>query len=394
MSERDATPVVLKEGRDRSVRRRHPWLLANAIDSMAREPGAGDWVRVCSTGGETLGFGHYSPASRLRVRLLTFGKEEPVPGLIGERIAESVARRQGDPTLASTDALRLVNAEGDGLPGLVVDRYGDVAVVRITAAGMEARREEIVAALQRVGVAKAGFERADSTAARREGFASRTGVLWGDEPPETLPVLEGTRRYAVDVRGGQKTGFYLDQRDARERVQSLARGARVLDLFSYSGGFAVAAAVGGAAHVTLVDSSGAALALAERNLALNESDAQAEIVKADAFRYLRSADRDYDLVVLDPPPLARSRRDVEKASRAYKDLLLHGLRRLAPSGHLLAFTCSHHVSPDLFRKIAFGASLDAGRSAQVLGTFAAPVDHPASIDHLEGSYLSGLWLRA
>lgn len=386
--------AVLKPGRDRSVRRRHPWLLANAIDRMDATPAPGGWVRICSADGEPLAHGHYSPESRLRVRLLEFGKEAPAADWLEARIAEAVARRERDPALANTNALRLVNSEGDGLPGLVVDRYADTAVVRITAPGMEARRDAIAAALEQSAGAARGFERADGTAARREGFAARTGPLWGDPPPSTIEIHEGERRYLVDIGAGQKTGFYLDQRDARDRIQALAGGGHMLDLFSYTGGFAVAALRGGAARVTLVDSSQAALDLAAQNLEANGGAPGADLVKADGFQFLRSTNAKFDCIVIDPPPLARNRRDVDKAARAYKDLMLHGLKRLAPGGVMAAFCCSHHVSPDLFRKIAFGASLDAGRTAQVLGTFTAPVDHPASIDHLEGSYLSGLLLRA
>ncbi|MGH0028253.1 MAG: class I SAM-dependent rRNA methyltransferase [Myxococcota bacterium] len=387
--------VVLKPGRDRSVRRRHPWLLAGSVERVEGEPAPGAFVRVLSADGETLGFGHFAPDSRLRVRLLSFGKEAPEEGVIGARIDAAVSRRREDPALASTDAVRLVNAEGDGLPGLIVDRYADVVVVRPGSVGMAVRVDAVAQALRPATGASAGVLRADAAAARREGFAARSGPLWGDAPEAPVWIREGERRYAVDVSAGQKTGFYLDQRDARNRVQALARGRRVLDLFCYTGGFAVAAARGGARELTLVDSSEPARALARENLAANrppDGAPDAQVVKADAFRYLRDGGEPYDLVVIDPPPLARSRRDVDKAARAYKDLLMSGLRRAAPGGHLLAFACSHHVGPELFRKIAFGASLDAGRTAQVLATLEAPTDHPVSIDHLEGRYLTGLLL--
>jgi 23S rRNA (cytosine1962-C5)-methyltransferase len=386
--------VVLAAGRDRSVRRRHPWLLASAVARVADGIPVGALVRVVSSEGEVLGFGHYAPGSKLRVRLLSFGKDAPADDLVAQRIATAVTRREADPALAGTDAVRLVNAEGDGLPGLVADRYGDVVCVRITASGMIARRDAIADALREATGAASGFERADPVAARREGFEARTGVLWGAEPAERLEIREGERRYGVDVRGGQKTGFYLDQRDARDLVQRLAPGRRTLDLFAYTGGFAVAAACGGAAHVTAVESSERALALAGENLAANGRNADLDLQRADAFKFLRGVDRDYDLIVIDPPPMARTRRDVDRASRAYKDLLMFGLRRAAPGAYILAFACSHHVGPGLFRKIAFGASLDANRTAQVLAVLGAPIDHPASIDHLEGSYLTGLLLRA
>jgi 23S rRNA (cytosine1962-C5)-methyltransferase len=386
--------VVLAPGRDRSVRRRHPWLLASAVARTRGEVAAGALVRVLSSEGEILGFGHYAPDSNLRVRLLGFGKEAPEADLLAKRIEAAVARRSDDPALAGTDAMRLVNAEGDGLPGLVADRYADVVCVKLLSAGMAARRELVALALRRATGAPHGYERADSSAARREGFATRSGVLWGPEPPERIEIHEGERRYGVDVRSGQKTGFYLDQRDARDRVQQLARGRRVLDLFSYTGGFAVAAAVGGASELTLVDSSERSLELARENLAANDYQGELRIERGDAFRFLRASDRLWDLIVIDPPPLARSRRDVDRAARAYKDALLFGLRRAAPGAIVLMFACSHHVGADLLRKVAFAASLDAERPAQVLAALGAPVDHPASIDHLEGTYLSGLLLRA
>jgi 23S rRNA (cytosine1962-C5)-methyltransferase len=384
--------VVLHPGRDRSVRRRHPWLLAGAIARAEPAPAPGATVRVVAADGETLGYGHYAPGSRLRVRLLVFGKEAPDAELLDARIREAVARRRDDPTLARTDAVRLVNAEGDGLPGLVADRYGDVVVVRLTAVGMVVRRDAIARSLREATGLPVGVERADAAAARREGFEPRSGALWGEPPGGPVWIREGERRYAVDVREGQKTGFYLDQRDARDRVQALAAGRRVLDLFAYTGGFSVAAARGGASALTLVESSQSALALARENLRANDAP-EAELVQGDAFRFLRSGDASYDLIVIDPPPLARSHRDVDRAARAYKDLLMFGLRRIAPGGFLAGFACSHHVGPELFRKIAFGAALDAGRTAQVLATLEAPVDHPVSIDHLEGRYLTGLLLR-
>ena len=385
--------VVLKAGRDRSVRRRHPWLLAGSIERADPEAGSGAWVRVVSAAGEALGYGHYAPESRLRVRLLSFGKEPPADDLLAERIRAAVARREQEPTLDDTDAVRLVNSEGDGLPGLVVDRYGDLVAVRITSAGMSHRRETLVAALRAATGAAAGVESADAAAARREGFAPSSGALWGELPGGPIWIRERERRYAVDVVTGQKTGFYLDQRDARDRVQQLAQGRRMLDLFAYTGGFAVAAARGGASSLTLVESSGPALELARESLAANDAP-EAELVKGNAFEYLRGASDSYDLIVIDPPPLARKPRDVDRAARAYKDLLLFALRRAAPHAYLLAFACSHHIGPELFRKIAFGAALDAERTAQVVATLEAPVDHPVSIDHLEGRYLTGLLLRA
>jgi len=387
------TEVALKPTRDRSIRRRHPWILSGAIARIdgAEEPGA--WVRVRSAEGEVLGYGHLSPGAALRVRMLAFGKEAPDDELIAERIRAAVARRVGHPLLGDTQAVRLVNAEGDGLPGLVVDRYAEVVVAKLASLGMQRRRELITRALREATGAPIGFLRADAPAARREGMSVEQGPLWGAVPEVPFEILERARRYRVDVVGGQKTGFYIDQRDARDLAAQLADGRRVLDLFSYSGGFAVAAATGGARAVTLVESSAPALELARANLAANAPGLPARFVDRDAHEFLRE-DRDaYDLVVVDPPPLAKHRRDLPRASRAYKDLLLYAFKRSAPGGYLMAFACSHNVDLDLFRKIAFGAALDAGRELRVLRVLGAPVDHPVSIDHPEGNYLTGLLMQ-
>ena len=388
------TEVVLKPKRDHSIRRRHPWVLSGAIDRIegAEEPGG--WVRVRSAEGEVLGYGHLSPRSALRVRMLTVGKEAPDDELIAERIRLAVGRRAAQPLLGDTQAARLVNAEGDGLPGLVVDRYADVVVVKLAAVGMQRRRELVVAALREATGAGVGFERADASAARREGMSTEQGPLWGAAPDGPFEVCERDRRYRIDVVAGQKTGFYLDQRDARDLAALLASGRRVLDLFSYSGGFAVAAALGGASAVTLVESSAPALALAEENLAANAPELPARFVKRDVHDFLREDQESYDLIVVDPPPLAKNRRDIPGASRAYKDALLHALGRSAPGAYLLAFACSHNIDADLFRKIVFGAALDSGRAVQVLRVLGPPVDHPVSIDHPEGNYLTGLLMQA
>ncbi|MBW2271854.1 MAG: class I SAM-dependent rRNA methyltransferase [Deltaproteobacteria bacterium] len=388
--------LTLKAGRERSVLRRHPWILSGAVAAVegaeGQEPGGA--VRVSSATGKVLGYGHYSPASQIRVRLLSFGAAAPGEGELAARVAAAVARRAGCPLLGETNALRLVNAEGDGLPGLIADRYGDVVVVKLGSAGMQRRRDEIAEALREATGAAAGFERADAAAARREGLPAHQGPLWGEAPAAPVAIRERDREFEVDVVEGQKTGFYLDQRDARDRVAQLAAGRRVLDLFSFTGGFAVAAARGGAEQVTLVESSSSALARAELHMKRNAPAASFECHGEDAFEFARKSERGvYDLIIADPPPMARRRGDVQKASRAYKDLFLHAIGLAAPGARLLFFACSHHVDADLLRKIVFGASVDARRSLRVLGTLGAPVDHPVSLDHPEGEYLRGLLLE-
>jgi 23S rRNA (cytosine1962-C5)-methyltransferase len=383
--------LILKPGRDRSVRRRHPWVMSGAIASVEGTPQPGDLVAVIAAEGEVLGHAHVAPASAIRARMVEWGKDSSGDDALFASVRKAVERRAGLPGLVDTDAARLVNAEGDGLPGLVVDRYAGVMVVRPTTAGMQRRAGGIAEALRDAG--DAALLRPDAIALRREGVPIEERTLFGQVPEVPVSIRERDRVYGVDVRHGQKTGFYLDQREARDIVAGLARGRRFLDLFSYTGGFSVAAAVGGASEITAVDSSKEALERGAEHLAPVAAEIRADLVNADAFRWLRGGSDPFDLIVIDPPPLARRRADVSKASRGYKDLLMHGMRRVTPGGDILAFSCSHHVGPDLFRKIAFGAALDAERRVQVLGTLSAPVDHPVSLDHPEGDYLSGLWLR-
>jgi 23S rRNA (cytosine1962-C5)-methyltransferase len=381
--------VVLHPDRDRSVRRRHPWLLSGAVARVEGAPEPGDLVAVRSAEGELLAHGHFEPGSQIRVRLLWFGKEAE-PDLLA-RLRAALARRVGDALLAGTDALRLANAEGDGLPGLVVDRYAEVVVLRPSTAGMLRAARALAPALAEATGAAAGWLRPDAVALRRAGLAAEEGPLWGAPPEAPVAIVERGRRFRVDVRHGQKTGFYLDQRDARDLVRALARGRRVLDAFAYTGGFAVAALQGGAEHVRAVESSQSALALAREHVAF--AGARAECVAGDAFETLRAGSGGFDLVIFDPPPFAKRKGDVPQAARAHKDLLLHAFRGAANGRLVLAFACSHHIPPALFAKIAFGAALDAGRRVAVLRELGAPSDHPVSLDHPEGRYLSGLLLR-
>lgn len=386
--------VTLEPGRERSVERRHPWILSGSVAKAPKEAAAGALVRVRGATGQVLGYGHYSPGSQLRVRMWSLGPEAPPDDLLERRLEAALARRRADPLLAGTDALRLVNAEGDELPGLVVDRFAGVLVLELTSAGMSIARDRIAEALRRLSGASAGLLRADRAVQEREGIEGEDAVLWGDVPAEHVWIDERGRRFAVDVTHGQKTGFYLDQRDARDLAQTLAGGRSVLDLFAHNGGFAVAAARGGASQVTLVETSKSALEVAARNLEANAPGLEARLVREDVHRFLREDTGTYDLIVVDPPPLAKRKKDVERAARAYKDSLLYAFRRARAGSLVFAFSCSHHVGPHLFRQIVFGASLDAGRSFQVLRELGQPSDHPVSIDHPEGAYLTGLLLRA
>lgn len=386
--------VWLREGRDRSVRRRHPWVLSGSVERVVGEGVPGAFAAVRAADGEILGHGHYSPGSAIRVRLLHFGPEAEDEAGLRRILVRAIARRAEPGGAPDSDAVRLVNAEGDGVPGLAVDRYADVVVARVGSAGIARRVHVVREVLAAWSGASRGVLRSDAVAARREGFEQPRGPLFGDLPDGPVTIREGSRLYRVDTVHGQKTGFYLDQRENRARVAGLAAGRRVLDLFAYSGGFAVAAAAGRAREVTLVEESLPAVQLAKENFGRNGLTTPVECVRADAFRFLRRhPEQRYDLIVVDPPPLARSRGELPRALRAARDLMLQAFRAAAPGARILAFSCSHHLGPELHRKVVFGASVDARRPARVLAELGAPADHPVSLDHPEGRYLSGLLLE-
>ncbi len=391
MSE-NAARVVLKPGRERSVARRHPWLFSGAIGRVEGAPGPGETVAVHSAGGELLGRGAWSAASQLRVRLWTFGEEPVDAAFFRARIAQAVAGR----TLGEGQARRLVNAESDGLPGLVVDYYDGFAVCQFLSAGAERRRAEVVQALQQILSPRGLYERSDAEVRLKEGLKPRKGLLAGEAPPAFIAIDEEGCRYLVDVVGGHKTGFYLDQRLNRRLVRSLAAGAETLNCFAYTGGFGLAAAVGGAASTRNLEASGAALAVATQNAALNGVEDRFEAVQGDVFRLLRQyrdEQRRFDLVVLDPPKFAETTAAVEGACRGYKDVNMLGMQLLRPGGLLVTFSCSGRVGADLFQKVVSDAALDAEREAQVLHRLGQADDHPVRIHFPEGWYLKGLVCR-
>ncbi len=377
---------------------------------MARvegEPVGGDVVEVVDAGGHWLARGYYNSRSQIVVRLLTWQAGEAVDAAFWRgRLAAAIAMR-GELGLApATDAYRLVHAESDGLPGLVVDRYGDWLVVQFLTLGVEVRRELLLNLLAELVAPKGIVERSDAAVRRQEGLPLRSGLVWGLPPPLDLEIREHGLRFPADLMGGQKTGFYVDQRENRRIVGAHAAGRRVLNAFSFTGAFGVYALAGGATHVTNVDSSYEALAGAEAALRLNgfDPDRQAEAICGDVFQVLRAyrdEGRQYDLVILDPPKFARSKAELDGATRGYKDINLLGLRLLHPGGLLATFSCSGLVTPDLFQKIVFGASVDAanyaggfaGRDVQVLAKLSQGPDHPILLSFPEGEYLKGLLCR-
>ncbi|MBL8378365.1 MAG: class I SAM-dependent rRNA methyltransferase [Burkholderiales bacterium] len=388
--------LILKPGREKSLKRRHPWVFSGAVERAEGAPAPGATIVVRASDGQPLGLAAYSPHSQIRARMWSFAAGERIDAdWFRQRIAAAVARRAG---LDPAAGVRLVHAEADGLPGLIVDRYADLAVVQLLSAGCEHWREAIVAALvEATGVAQV-YERSDTDSRELEGLEPRSGPLHGPPPAAPVEIVENGLKLAVDVAHGHKTGFYLDQRNNRARARAAARpGITALNCFCYTGAFSVALAAGGAARVVSIDSSAPALDLARANWAANGLDAaHAEWRCADVFEELRRArDRGekYDIIVLDPPKFAPTPASVERATRAYKDINLLGLKLLAPGGRLITFSCSGGVSADLFGKIVAGAAADAGVEAIIEARLVAAADHPVLLSFPEGEYLKGLVLR-
>jgi 23S rRNA (cytosine1962-C5)-methyltransferase len=391
--------VVLKSKKDRAVRRRHPWIFSGAIARVDGSPGPGDTVVVRADDGSVLGRGAFSPSSQIRVRMWTFDDATPVDdAFVRARLDDALQLRTRfvlDKTPgAETNCARMVFAEGDGLPGLVVDLYDDTLVFQCQSAGAEKIREVAMDHLRKSVGARRVVERSDAEVRNLEGLPSRAGVVFG--PPVDGPIHAKERgvTFLVDVEKGHKTGFYLDQRDSRARVRAMARGMRVLNCFSFTGGFAISALAGGAKSAISVDTSMPALEIAEKNARANGFPEEAhEGLKGDCFDVLRGMRDDgekFDLIVLDPPKFAPSAAHVEKASRGYKDLALRALPLLSPGGLLFTFSCSGAVDRELFRQITSSAALEARRTVKILGELGHPPDHPVPTGFPEGEYLKGL----
>ncbi len=388
--------LVLKPGREKSLRHRHPWVFSGAVERVAGQPADGETIAVLARDGAFLAWAAYSAASQIRARVWSFDPSDVVDAaFMRGRLEASIRRR--DLLHGASDALRLVHGESDGLPGLIVDRYADVVVVQILSAGAERWRSLWGPALAELTQARAVYERSDVEVRTLEGLVPRSGALVG-AVKEPVRISEEGIAYEVDVIHGQKTGFYLDQRENRALAGALAADAEVLNAFCYTGGFTLAALKGGAARVTSIDTSEEALAFGRRNVELNGFDAaRAEWLAADVFaqlRKLRDQGRKFGLIVLDPPKFAPTEKHVPNAARAYKDINLWAMKLLAPGGHLLTFSCSGAVSADLFQKIVAGAAADARVDLQIRRHLGAAIDHPISIHFPEGEYLKGLWLQA
>lgn len=396
------TPVlVLEEGKEKSATRKHPWIFSGAIRRVQGEPKSGDTVEVRSAHGEFLGLAAYSPESQIRARFWTFRERLPINREFFSRLLDKAIenrKSRGFDIHDPKSAFRLVYAENDGLPGCIIDKYARIVSVEILSAGAEKFRKEIYGLLAEKLAPDGIIERCDSDVRAKEGLPLRKGVVYGDVPKEPVEILENGIRFDIDAWNGHKTGYYLDQRDARAEVGAFASGKRVLNCFSYTGGFGLFALKNGAKSVTEVDVSKEALAIAETLILKNGFDMdRAELLEADVFSYLRKcrdSRKEFDLIVLDPPKFIENKSHLAKGSRGYKDINLLALKLLAPGGMLATFSCSGLMTMDLFQKIVADAALDAHREVQIVHRFGQPADHPVKTSFPEGQYLKGLLLQA
>ncbi|MBP6017006.1 MAG: class I SAM-dependent rRNA methyltransferase [Candidatus Promineofilum sp.] len=418
--ENPTATLILKPGRDKPVHNRHPWIFSGAIGRVQGQPAPGDLVTVADQKGVPLATAYYNAKSQIQARILSWDAAEPIDeDFWRRRLRLAINGREAltnpetrheirnttETTLPTaraplpTDAYRLVNAEADGLPGLVVDRYGDYLVMQCQTLGIDRRKEMLTALLvellQPVGI----LERSDVDVRGKEGLKPLVELRHGAPPPAELTLRENGFSFLMDVHHGHKTGFYLDQRDNRAAVARppYMAGREVLNVFAYTGAFGVYAAAAGARAVVQVDSSAPALEIAERNMRLNGFERPTdEYIAGDAFevlRYFREEGRQFDAVILDPPKFAHNQGQIDRAARGYKDLNWLAMRLLRPEGVLATFSCSGLVSADLFQKIVFSAAVDARRDVQIWRHLSQSADHPVLLSFPESAYLKGLLCR-
>lgn len=392
--------VILKRGREKPVHNRHPWVFSGAIAQIEGKPQPGDLVQVAAAGGHPLAHGYFNSHSQIQVRLLSWDINERIDEAFWRGRLESAIRGREKLQLEpQTTAYRLVNAEADRLPGLIVDRYGSHLVIQCLTGGIDARKEQIIPLLAELLRPESIVERSDAAVRRKEGLPQAKGVVWGAEPIGPVTIYENGLPFLVDLMEGHKSGFYLDQRDNRALVGQprFAAGAELLNVFAYTGGFASYAAVGGASRIVNIDSSAAVLELAEQNVtAAAGARPQDEYWAGDAFEILRDyrdEGKRFDMIILDPPKFAHSQRDIDRATRGYKDLNWLALQLLRPGSTLATFSCSGLVTAELFQKVVFGAAVDAGREVQILHTLQQGADHPVLLSFPESAYLKGLLCR-
>lgn len=390
--------VTLKPKRDESIRRKHPWVFSGGIKHIQGQPKAGDWVRVCANKGAILGWGHFAPDASIAVRMLTFGEDRPDDAWWHRQIAAAVAVRRDLGLFQRDDqnSCRLVHAEGDGLPGLIADFYHGVLVLQCHTPGMHRALPILLEAFQaELGDLLHGvYDKSAKTLVKNGGDASEDGWVWGGAPQDHCATEHG-HRFHIDWEQGQKTGFFLDQRENRALLGSLAQGKKVLNVFSYTGGFSIYAMKAGATEVHSLDSSQRALEVCEENVALNGlPQDQHRSIQADALEFLKADElSEYDIVVLDPPAFAKRASARHAAVQGYKRINLRALEGMKSGSLLFTFSCSQAVDDALFANTIVAAAIQAGRNVRILHRLHQPPDHPVNVFHPEGSYLKGLVLR-
>ena len=387
--------VTLKKSADSFIKRKHPWIFSGAIEKVEGNPSNGETVRIFTSEKKLIGSGSFSPSSQIRVRVWTFNPEEKIDSEFFKlKIVKAKSLREKIIDVSTTNAYRVINSESDGLPGLIVDRYGEYLVCQFLSSGAEFFKETITEVLDDIFKPKGIYERSDVDVREKEGLKPTKGLLRGKEPEELVEILENGLKFLVDIKEGHKTGFYLDQRDNRKLLSEFAKEKTVLNCFSYTGGFSVCALAAGALQVTQVETSASTLDLSIKNIELNKLDAsQIKNVNGDVFEVLRKfrdERRTFDLVILDPPKFAESASQIQKASRGYKDINLLAIKLLNPGGILFTFSCSGHISQELFQKIVSDAALDAEREVKIIKQLTQSADHPVALNFPEGLYLKGL----
>ena len=387
--------LVLKKGRERSLLHSHPWVFSGAVEKIVEVKQNGETVEIRSFDGERLAIASFSEFSQIIARVWTFDANEKInKDYLLKQIQNAQKLRLSMDMDSNTNAYRIINTEADGIPGLIVDKYDKYLVCQFLSAGAEFWRENIIEILTEefnpVGI----YERSDTDSRTKEGLEKRTGVIYGQEPPSEIALNEEGVKYYVDIKTGHKTGFYLDQRENRRKIKDYCLGKDVLNGFSYTGGFGIAALVAGANRVTNIDSSAESLNMVEKNLVFNELDpSKSEQVEGDVFiilRTYRDSGKSFDLIILDPPKFAESKNQLEGALRGYKDINLLAFKLLKPGGILFTFSCSGHIVPELFRKVVSDAAIDSGKKVQQIAVLQQSADHPVLMSFPESFYLKGL----
>lgn len=390
--------LILAKGREKSLLRRHPWIFSGAVARMEGKAQRGETIDVCDSQGKWLARAAFSPDSQIRARVWSWQQDESVDiAFFVRRLQAAQQLRDWLATRDGLDSYRLIAGESDGMPGVTIDRFGPFLVLQLLSAGAEYQRPAIISALQQCYPDCSIYDRSDVAVRKKEGLELAQGPVSGDLPPDLLPISEHGMKLLVDIRTGHKTGYYLDQRDSRFATRRYAQDKRVLNCFSYTGGFAVSALLGGCREVISVDTSQAALDVARQNVELNGLDvSKAQFLRDDVFKLLRSY-RDqgekFDLIVMDPPKFVENKNQLAGACRGYKDINMLAMQLLNPGGMLLTFSCSGLMATDLFQKIIADAAVDAHRDVQFIEQFRQAADHPVIASYPEGLYLKGFACR-